>query len=78
MLVAHLLESRQARSEGEQVQEALDCLDDFWQRDITGLRDALRAVGSPAGFVPRERRDALFIEARLARGVSEGAKPPPG
>ena len=77
-LIAHLLESRQARTEAEGVQEALDCLDDFWKHDISGLRDALRTVGRPAGFVPRGRRDALFIEARLARGVSDGAKPPPG
>jgi len=61
-----LLESPHARREAEQVQEALRCLASFWRRDVGRLREALRATGRPAGFVPRDRRDALFIEARLA------------
>jgi len=65
-LFRHLLESPQARREAEQVQQALHCLEDFWRRDVSRLRDALRATGKPAGFVPRHERDALFIEARLA------------
>jgi len=65
-LFEHLLESPQARREAEQVQEALDFLEDFWRRDVLRLRAALRSVGRPAGFVPRGERDALFIEARLA------------
>lgn len=65
-LFRHLLESPHARREAEQVQEALGCLASFWRRDVSGLREALRAAGRPPGFVPRDQRDALFIEARLA------------
>lgn len=61
-----LLESPQARREAEQVQEALRCLASFWRRDVAKLREARRVTGRPAGFVPRDQRDALFIEARLA------------
>ncbi len=65
-LFRNLLESPQARREAEQVQEALHCLASFWRRDVTRLQKALRATGRPAGFVPRDQRDALFIEARLS------------
>jgi predicted GIY-YIG superfamily endonuclease len=63
-LVAQLLESRQARREAAEVEEALHCLEDFHARDAVALREALRAT-KRQGFVPQLERDALFIEARL-------------
>ena len=63
VLVGQLLESRQARREAAEVEEALHCLEDFHARDAVALRQALRATGR-RGFVPQPERDALFIEAR--------------
>jgi hypothetical protein len=66
-LFAQLLERRGARHDAVAVQEALDVLQAFYRRDALRLREALRAAGRAAGFVPGRERDALFIEAR-ARG----------
>ena len=66
-LFGHLLESRHARLQAVDVEEALHRLGAFYRGDVVGLREALRAAGREGSFVPREGRDALFIEARLAK-----------
>lgn len=63
LLATLLLERPQARSEAPEVQADLRTLDRFRRRDVSRLRDALRATGRH-GFVPRSERDALFIAAR--------------
>jgi hypothetical protein len=64
MLSELLLESRQARREAAEVEEALRDLAEFHLEHARRLRDALRATGREGPFVPRSERDALFIEAR--------------
>ncbi len=66
-LFGHLLESRQARREAEEVEEALRRLADFYRRDAQRLREAAHAVGRKQRFVPQSERDALFIQARMDR-----------
>lgn len=67
-LALHLLESRQARREAAEVEEALRCLEAFHRGDAARLREARRACGRRERFVPRAERDALFIRARLRTG----------
>jgi excinuclease ABC subunit C len=64
-LALHLLESRQARREAAEVEEALRQLEDFHRRDAARLREARRAGGHGGCFVPQAERDALIIRARL-------------
>ena len=64
-LVEQLLESRPARREAAEVQDALRVLADFHRRDAVRLREARRAVGREGDFVPQAERDALFIQARM-------------
>jgi excinuclease ABC subunit C len=64
-LFGRLLESRVARREAAEVQEAVRCLEAFYRRDVLRLQDALRSVGRSERFVKQHERDALFIEARL-------------
>lgn len=64
-LALHLLESRQARREAAEVEEALRQLEDFYRRDTARLREARSASGRRQPFVPQAERDALFIRARL-------------
>ena len=64
-LFGRLLESRVARREPTEVQEAVRCLEAFYRRDVLRLQDALRSVGRSERFVKQHERDALFIEARL-------------
>lgn len=66
-LVGLLLESRVARREAAEVQEAVRCLQAFYRRDVLRLQRALRSVGRAERFVSQHQRDALFIEAKLAR-----------
>jgi len=68
-LFGHLLESRQARREAGEVEDALRVLRDFYHDDALRLREARHAVGRRRRFVPQTERDALFIEARFS---SEG------
>ncbi len=63
-LFDRLLESRQARRDAAEVEEALRLLRAFYRRDVLRLREARRRVGHSDGFVPRSERDALFIRAR--------------
>ncbi len=60
-----LLESRQARREASEVDEALRRLAAFYRRDILRLWQARRATGREERFVPQSERDRLFLEARL-------------
>jgi excinuclease ABC subunit C len=60
-LAEALLERPQARRSAARVQEALATLDDFYGREIVGLRDALRCAGRTETFVEQEERDALFL-----------------
>jgi excinuclease ABC subunit C len=60
-----LLESRQARREAPEVEEALRRLAAFYHRDILRLGQARRATGRDEPFVPQSERDRLFLEARL-------------
>ena len=64
-LFGRLLESRVARREAAEVQEAVRCLEAFYRRDVLRLQDALRSIGRSERFVKQHERDALFIEARL-------------
>jgi hypothetical protein len=66
-LFDHLLESRPARREAKQVQEALWIIEDFYRHDVLRLREARRVAGREASFVPQSERDALFIETRRER-----------
>jgi predicted GIY-YIG superfamily endonuclease len=72
-LVEHLLESRQARREAGEVQQALDCLEAFYRRDALPLREARQLTGRAGGFVPRGERDALLIRARYASAEASGS-----
>jgi len=63
----HLLESRPARREAAQVQEALGIIEDFYHHDARRLREARQATGHRHSFVPHPERDALFIQARSSR-----------
>ena len=60
-----LLESRVARREAPEVQDAVRRLGAFHRRDIRALRRARRAVGRENPFVPQQERAALFIHAKL-------------
>ena len=64
-LFEQLLESRPARREAAEVQEALRVLANFHRRDAVHLREARRVVGREGDFVPQAERDALFIQARM-------------
>jgi len=66
-LFQRLLESRVARREAAEVQDAVRCLQSFYRQDVLRLQNALRTVGRAERFVPQHERDALFIEAKLAR-----------
>jgi predicted GIY-YIG superfamily endonuclease len=70
-LFAQLLESRQARREAADVEEALRTLGDFYRSDAARLRAARRAVGRRARFVPHSERDALFITARMQADAAD-------
>jgi excinuclease ABC subunit C len=60
-----LLESRVARREAPEVQDAVRRLQAFQRADVRALRRARRAVGRENPFVPQYERDALFIRAKL-------------
>jgi hypothetical protein len=64
-LFEQLLESRAARREAAEVQNALRVLARFHRRDAVRLREARRIVGRGGAFVPQAERDALFIQARI-------------
>jgi predicted GIY-YIG superfamily endonuclease len=66
-LFDHLLESRPARREAAQIQEALRVIEDFYHHDALRLHEARQVTGAEASFVPHAERDALFIQARSAR-----------
>ncbi len=65
VLFDHLLESRPARREAAEVQEALKILERFHRRDAVRLRTARRETGFEGRFVPQAQRDTLFIRARM-------------
>jgi excinuclease ABC subunit C len=69
VLAARLLEKPDARQEATQVELELRELADFFERDARPLRQALRAAGSEARFVPQQQRDALFIAHRHAEAT---------
>lgn len=73
MLSVQLLEVRAAREQAEQVQQAIRTLEAFYDRDVLGLRRVREATGRAGLFVPRQERDALFLEARLQRARADGA-----
>lgn len=64
-LFEQLLESRPARRQAAEVEDALRCLEAFHRRDVARLRAARVATGRAEPFVPQAERDALFIRARL-------------
>lgn len=67
--LAHLLVERaRARREAALVEERLRLLHDFYTRDVSRLREALRAAGRGPGFVAQDERDPLFIAARSGAG----------
>ena len=74
-LFHRLLESRPARREAGQVQEALRIIEDFYHRDALRLREARQATGRRRSFVPQAERDALFIQARMP--VADSGQDPP-
>lgn len=65
LLFEALLESPDARRDAADVQQRLRGLRRFYRRDVLRLRDARRATGRDAPFVPQAERDGLFIEARM-------------
>jgi predicted GIY-YIG superfamily endonuclease len=69
-LSLRLLESLRARRDSHQVQQAIRCLEGFYRREVLGLRRARECSARSACFVPREQRDALFLEARLQRAAA--------
>ena len=70
-LALRLLESLPARRDADQVQESIRCLDGFYHREVLALRRARESSARSACFVPREQRDALFLEARLQRAAAQ-------
>ena len=65
-LSVQLLENAAARREAPQVEQAIRCLASFYRRDVLRLREVRESTGRAAAFVPRQARDALFLEARLS------------
>lgn len=59
-----LLEKAAARHEAERVEERLRLLAAFYDSDLVKLREALRAAGRSASFVPQHERDVLFLAQR--------------
>lgn len=63
-LCESLLESQGARKSAAQIAETLHFLEDFYQHDISRLREAREAIGDKRSFIPRDERDGIFIRAR--------------
>jgi len=74
VLAQRLLEKPDARQEAAQVELELRELAEFFERDARPLRQALRAAGREARFVPQQERDALFIAHR--HGETTDSPPP--
>ncbi|HSC88842.1 MAG TPA: GIY-YIG nuclease family protein [Polyangiaceae bacterium] len=61
-----LLAHPRARREAATMQEHLQALLQFFERDAARLAEALRVLGLPAAHVAGEERDALFVRAGFA------------